>query len=73
MSRPTDPAVPRIPSGDPREFRSRGRMLGFDYDLGVRIMPLFDPELEPPGAPLFPEAPTPDAIGRWESEGGAVA
>jgi hypothetical protein len=66
-------------------FRERGRVLGFDYDVGLRITTLTDGGIDPVRPPLVPETqrllpPTEsqvrvtypaDEVGRWESEGGA--
>lgn len=60
MSRPPDPAGPEGPPA-PRitrsEFRRRGRAFGLEYDVGIRIMALSDPEVEISRPPLLPAAP----------------
>jgi hypothetical protein len=88
MSHPTGPegpASPAGPSGIIREIRRRGRAFGLDYDVGIRIITLSDPEMEiarPPlllGAPRLAltggtrsEASAPEGVAVWEWEGGAL-
>lgn len=84
---PQSPEAAGSQSGPTRELRRRGRVFGFDYDAGVLITTLADAEIDIPSAPHLlraqrvelpvveqrPREPTPDAVGDWESEGGAVA
>jgi hypothetical protein len=89
MSHPadsTDPGAPQILSGTRHELHRRGRALGFEYDVDIRITELADAEMEPVASPLLPEArrlvlpgaaqstdePAPDGVDRWDAEGGAV-
>lgn len=72
------------PQGTGGEFRRRGRLFGFRYDVGVGITDLShlgtggpgSPPLQelrrlaPPGTPESTDAPAVEALGRWEWEGG---
>jgi hypothetical protein len=87
MSHPTDPTrsdASGIVHATHHEIRRRGRLFGLEYDVGIRVPELSDPEMEPSRPPLLPRPPRPvlpgtperteaealEGIGRWESEGG---
>jgi hypothetical protein len=69
-----------------REFHKRGRVLGLDYDLGIRLTALADTPSDEPRPPLLSragrhglpraaewrEAPDPDGAGGGESESGST-
>ena len=84
---PAGPGTPQHLPGTRHELHRRGRAFGFEYDVGVRVTALDEGEMKPVRPLLPPEArrlalpgaagestdaPTPDGVGCWESEGGAV-